>query len=103
MPPHTIEINSKALKLGVKFGEKYRQKVNIRYRGKDYEFIPPVKGTELAKTLLDKESNNVVAVVENNHYIRLSDTVCEDAEIDFVFISSIKGMRVYTSSLFLFY
>jgi len=26
VPPHTIEINSKALKLGVKFGEKYRQK-----------------------------------------------------------------------------
>jgi len=77
------------------------KKINIRYRGKDYEFIPPVKGTELAKSLLDKESSNVVAVVENNHYIRLSDTVCEDAEIDFVFISSIKGMRVYTSSLFL--
>ncbi|NIA10603.1 MAG: hypothetical protein GWP10_12965, partial [Nitrospiraceae bacterium] len=75
--------------------------INIRYKGEKHEFDSPVKGTELAKVFLGKESDNAVAIVRNNHYIRLSDTIYDDADVYFVFISSINGMRIYTSSLFL--
>ncbi len=78
-----------------------KNKIVITFNGKNYEFHAPVKGTELAKTIFEGKKGDVVAIIKDNHYIRLNDTIEGDANVDFVYLNSVKGMRIYTSTLFL--
>jgi len=77
------------------------EKIKIRYKGKVYSFDNPIKGKDLIKNLNIPRKDFVVAIVKNNTHIRLSDVIDSNCMVDFIYLNSVNGMRIYSSTFFI--